>query len=327
MKTSILSSSLLICLITQGLIAQNYPKAEISNKLVRAVIMLPDAEHGSYQGTRFDWSGIISSLQFSGHSYIGPWRQPRSPKVNDSVSGPAEEYVTSLGYDQVKPGGTFVRIGVGILRKTDDRPFQHFKTYDIVRPGHWSIRKGKNWIKFTQKLASDDGYAYVYQKTLRLEKGKPELVIEHSFKNTGQKTIETDVYSHDFFVIDHEVVGPDVSIQFSFLPKPTSELQHGAEIRGQTLTFTRELQGRESVYTELGGPPKGAHDFSIRIENQKSGAGVQISGNWPLEKVVFWSIRTVACPEIYNHLDIQPGKTTHWKTKFDLYTMKPLHDD
>ncbi len=327
MKTSILSSVLLTCLFAQCLIAQNYPKTEISNKLIHAVVMLPNAEHGSYQGTRFDWSGIISSLQYAGHNYVAQWHNPNSPKINDAVTGPAEEFLTSLGYDQAKPGGTFVRIGVGILRKPNETAYQRFKTYDIVQPGQWIIRKGKNWIRFTQKLTSQDGYAYVYQKTLRLEKGKPELIIEHSLKNTGQKTIETDEYSHNFFVIDHEVVGPDVVIRFSFVPKPTSKLQNGAEIHGKTITFTRDLQKKEFVFTELDGFGNGLRGFNIRIENRKSGAGVRISGSRPLTKVVFWSIRTVACPETYVHLDIHPGEETHWKTRFDFYTITPLHDN
>ena len=46
--------------------AQDYPKAEISNGLIHAELMLPDSQNGSYRGTRFDWSGIISSLQYRG---------------------------------------------------------------------------------------------------------------------------------------------------------------------------------------------------------------------------------------------------------------------
>jgi hypothetical protein len=325
MKTSVWSSGLLICLFTQGLIAQNYPKTDISNKLIRAVIMLPNAQHGSYQGTRFDWSGVISTLQSAGHNYIAHWHKQDDPKINDAITGPAEEFLTSLGYDQAKPGGTFVRIGVGILRKPDEKAFQRFKTYDIVEPGQWNIRKGKNWIEFNQKLASDDGYAYVYEKTLRLMKGKPELVIEHSLKNVGEKTIETDEYSHNFFVIDHEVVGPDIAIRFSFAPKPTSKLQNGAEIHGQTITFLRDLQKDESVFTELDGFGQGLREFNIRIENLKSGAGVEISGNRPLTKVVFWSIHTVACPETYIHLHLQPGEEARWETMFNFYTMTPPH--
>ena len=40
----------------------SFPSAEISNGRIRATILLPDAEKGYYRGTRFDWSGVISSL-------------------------------------------------------------------------------------------------------------------------------------------------------------------------------------------------------------------------------------------------------------------------
>lgn len=326
MKTSILGSTLLICLFVQGMFAQDHPETEISNKLIHAVVMLPDADHGSYQATRFDWSGIISSLDYAGHNYIAKWQKLTDPKINDAITGPAEEFIASLGYDKAKAGGTFVRIGVGIVRKPDDGAYQRFKTYDIVNHGEWTVRKGKNWIRFTQKLTSGDGYAYVYQKTLRLEKGKPELLISHSLKNTGRKTIDTEVYSHNFFVIDHEVVGPDIVIRFSFVPKPESELQHGAEVRGRTITYMRILQKGESASTVLDGFGEGLRGYNMRIENEKSGAGVEISGNQPLTKVVFWSIPTVACPENYIHLNIPPGKGASWNTTFNFYTITPRNN-
>lgn len=326
MKTSLLSSGLLICLFSQGLIAQDYPKTEISNRLIRAVIMLPSAGHGSYQGTRFDWSGVVSSLKFAGHDYVARWHKQDDPKINDAITGPAEEFLTSLGYDQAKPGGTFVRIGVGILRRPDEKAYQRFKTYDVVDPGQWAVQQGRNWIRFTQKLTAENGYAYVYQKTLLLKRGKPELIIEHSLKNAGEKTIETDEYSHNFFVIDHEAVGPGVVVRFSFVPKPASELQLGAEVRGKTIVFARDIPKGKYVMTELDGFGRGLRNFNIRIENQKSGAGVRISGNRPLTKVVFWAIPTVACPETYIHLRIRPGETAHWKTMFHFYGMAPQPD-
>jgi hypothetical protein len=100
MKTSVLTSGLLICLLTQVSFAESHPKTQIHNKLIRAVIMLPDDTHGSYQGTRFDWSGTISSIQFEGHNFISPWHDQSNPKIHDALSGPAEEILTSLGYDE-----------------------------------------------------------------------------------------------------------------------------------------------------------------------------------------------------------------------------------
>lgn len=307
-------------------IAADYPAAEISNGLIHAKLMLPDAESGSYRATRFDWSGIISSLQYDGHEYFGQWYQHHDPKIHDAITGPVEEFRTNdagLGYDEAKAGGTFVRIGVGVVRKPDEKAYRPFFTYDIVDPGKRSVRHGKNWIEFEQKLTSDDGYAYVYRKRVSLTKGKPQLVIEHWLKNTGRKTIDTNVYDHNFFVIDHEVVEPEIAIRFAFAPKPKQELTNGAEIRGNEIVYTRELQKGESVFSDIEGFNKDAKDYDIRIENRKTGAGVRISGDRPLSRVVFWSIRSVACPEPWIQLQAEPGRETKWKITYDFYTMPP----
>ena len=49
------------------------PEAAISNGVIRARVYLPDAQNGYYRGTRFDWSGAISSLEYNGHTYFGQW--------------------------------------------------------------------------------------------------------------------------------------------------------------------------------------------------------------------------------------------------------------
>lgn len=65
-------------------------------------------------------------------------------------------------------------------------------------------------------------------------KGKPELVLTHSLKNTGKRVIETDVYDHNFFLLDHQPTGPGLVLRFPFLL--TSEEARGlrelAAIRG-----------------------------------------------------------------------------------------------
>src|SRR5205085_1104780 len=88
------------------------PQAAISNSRVRAQLYLPDGQAGYYQGTRFDWSGVIASLEWNGHSYFGQWFPRYDPKLHDAIMGPVEEF-SGLGYDDVKVGESFVRIGVG----------------------------------------------------------------------------------------------------------------------------------------------------------------------------------------------------------------------
>ena len=181
---------------------QNYPKADISNGVIQAELMLPDPQHGSYQGTRFDWSGIIFSLQYQGHEYFGKWYEKHDPKIHDAITGPVEEFRTNdsgLGYEEAKAGGTFVRIGVGTVRKPEEKAYRPYDTYEIVDPGKWTVKRHKNSIEFTHRLKGENGYAYVYRKTVRLVKGKPELVLEHWLKNTGQKAIDTTQYNHNFY--------------------------------------------------------------------------------------------------------------------------------
>ena len=80
----------------------------------------------------------------------------------------------------------------------------------------------------------------------------------------------------------------------------------------------------DSVSTEIEGfnPSASASDYDIRIENRKAGAGVRIRGDQPLSKVFFWSIRSVACPEPYIHLRVEPGQEARWTITYDLYDVR-----
>jgi hypothetical protein len=316
------------CLLSCGLGAQetqNYPKAQISNGLIRAELMLPDPQNGSYRGTRFDWSGIISGLQFEGHEYFGQWYKHHDPKIHDAITGPVEEFRTNdsgLGYEEANPGGTFVRIGVGTVRKPEEKAYRPYDTYDIVDSGTWTVQQHKDRVEFTHQLRGDSGYAYVYRKTVQLVNGKPELLIKHSLKNTGHKVIESTQYNHNFFVIDHEVVGPEVDVKFVFTPQPTRDFSDRAEVREHEIVFPRELT-EKGVFAELAGSGTTVKDYDFRIENLRTGAGVHITSDQPLLKVNFWAIRTVAVAEPYIQLHIEPGKEAHWKIRYDFYTMTP----
>src|ERR1039457_4535966 len=110
--------SILCALAAVILAAADFPQAEISNGSIRAKLYLPDAQQGYYRATRFDWSGQIASLEFQGHNYFGQWFDRYDPKLHDSILGPVEEFLTNgigLGYNDVKTGESFVKIGVGAL--------------------------------------------------------------------------------------------------------------------------------------------------------------------------------------------------------------------
>ena len=154
--------------------------------MLRAKIYLPDAEKGFYRGTRFDWAGVMGSLEYKGHSYFEPFFEKFNPSVadvvigdpieagiNSAASGLVEEFVsgpdgTALGYTEAKPGDTFCKIGVGALRKVDNAPCSSYTSYPILTGGKRTLNSGPDWIEFAQHLDCGSGYGYTYTKTIRL---------------------------------------------------------------------------------------------------------------------------------------------------------------
>jgi hypothetical protein len=302
-----------------------FPQAEISNGLIKAKILLPDPKRGYYRGTRFDWDGVVESLTYQGHNFFGKWFDHYEPTSHDAIMGPVEEFRTgdtALGYDEAKPGGYFLKIGVGILRKLDDEKYSPYRTYPIVSTGKRVITPESDRVFFQQELSNGEGYAYVYKKTLRLVRGKPELVIEHSLNNAGRKVIDTSVYNHDFYMIDNQPAGPSYRVSFTFTPLAKNDLKDLAEIRGKELVYKRELNpGGESVFTLLSGFGGTAADNDFVVENSAAKAGVREIGDRPLSDFNFWSIRSTVCPEGYIHMRIEPGKTFAWKITYRFYTL------
>ena len=301
---------------------EQVPRAEISSPRIHATLYLPDAQSGYYRGTRFDWGGVIASLEWNGHNYYGQWFERYDPKLHDAITGPVEEFLTrdaGLGYEDAKPGDSFVRIGVGAVRKPDEPRYRRFATYDIVDPGKWTVNKGSDWTEFVHELRDTAGYAYVYRKKVQLT--NDTLVLGHHLKNTGRKTIATSVYNHDFFMLDKQPTGPDVVVRFPFEPRATTALV-GAEIRGKDFVYLKELEPRQTVQTEIQGFGASAADFDFRVENLKTRAGVRQTGDRPISKIVFWSIRTTVCPEAYIDLSVEPGNETSWRIAYEFYQAK-----
>jgi hypothetical protein len=301
----------------------DFPQALISNGTIHATLYLPDTEKGYYRATRFDWSGLIPSLRYEGHTYFGQWFDTYDPKTHDAVMGPVEEFGTNaLGFNEAAPGGKFVKVGVGALKKPGDgRPYNHFTTYEIADSGKWTVRKGTDFVEFTQELTDAAGYAYVYRKTVRLAKNKPVLSLEHSLKNTGQKTIETSVYDHDFYMLDGKPTSPDFVVKFPFevhwyaTPSPLTETA------GKELHFLQEFRTGQTAQSILTGYGTSPTDYDMRVENRTTGAGVRQTSDHPIARINFWSIRTTICPEAYIDLKVEPGQETSWKINYEFYTI------
>jgi hypothetical protein len=363
----IVFGALLLAAVTTGaLVAADPLSVEISNGQLKARVYVPDTKNGFYRSTRFDWSGMIASLEYKGHVFYGPWFYKIDHSVYDfdydasgvvvedttAAVGPAEEFNTdgtALGFAAAQPGGTFVKIGIGVLRKPaagappdpprpspppgrgtagrgpqDPDRYDHSRAYVIVDPGKWITKKSRDSLESTQELNDPaDGYSYVYRKTIRLLPDEPKLVIEHSLRNTGSKPIRSTVYNHNFFTLDKE--GPSegltitVPYQIQSQRPPTQGL---LEAHANQLVYVKTLLDKDRATATLGGFGDTAKDYDFRVENKKLGAGYHVTADRPPSNVALWSIRTVMAVEPYIAMSIDPGKEFTWMLTYDYFTTK-----
>jgi len=324
------------------------PAVTITNGVVNAVVLLPDAEKGFYKGVRFDWSGAVWCLMYKGHNFFGPWYSTNAAPMKDPITGPVEEWRSAdgrsaLGYEAAKPGELFVKPGVGLLKRVDEKPFAFQTAFPLVDGGKWTVKPSKSGVVFRQVLKSALGYDYDYKKTLKLDAREPVLVIVHEMKNTGTKPIDIQVYNHDFFVFDGKTPAVGLTVKFPFVPQLDRDQGKIAHIDGKTFVLDTAVEptpgqggprpagaaqggqgqgapGQAGPAQTPGGQVKGfsdqASDFDFVVENPKTGVGVEEIGSLPLASLQLWSNAQTVCPEAYVHVVIQPGETKTWSIRY-----------
>jgi hypothetical protein len=299
---------------------KDFPGATISNGIIEARILLPDEKVGYYRGTRFDWAGVVSQLSYKGHTYFGQWFENYSPTLHDAIMGPVDAF-DAIGFADAKAGETFLKIGIGTLRKPDDKPYHFATPYELVDPGRWKVEMKSNQVEFVHEHSWKDA-GYVYSKILRLEPGKPELTLLHTLKNTGNRALETNVYNHNFFVIDQQPTGPDFTITFPFSLSGECTNPSAAELQHNRIAYKRVLsKGETAMFAPLTGYGDNAKDNRVTIENSKTGAGVRISCSLPIVRLIYWSASTTVCPEPFSKVRVASGEEMTWQNNYEFYVL------
>jgi hypothetical protein len=340
MRASVLVWAMLAALpmTLSGAQAARPPQVEISNGELKVLIYLPDAERGYFRGTRFDWAGVIGRLEYRQHVFYAPWFTTTDPALRDytatadavsagpntAITGPVEEFQRNLGYDEAAPGGTFVKIGVGVLRKpAEGGPYSNYRLYDIVDSGRRTIETGSDAVTFMQDVRDPaTGYGYTYTKAVRLTTGRPEMRLEHRLTNTGTRRIENSVYNHNFLTLDGLPVDERFVIVAPYDITSTRPPDRAlAAIRGRQVVYLRALTSNEVVSTPLTGFGPTPADYDFRIEHTTARAGVRMTADRPMANAALWSMRTTIAVEPFIAIALDPGQTFTWTLTYTYYRL------
>jgi hypothetical protein len=308
----------------------NMPSKTLTNGLVSAKVYLP-VPFGFYRATRFDHAGMITHITYKGHDYGQYWFVKTSPDVknftydkdglvansNNFAAGPVEEFGEN-GFDAADPGGRFLKIGVGILKRDTDK-YDRFHTYPILTEGKRTTTVTRNSIRFDQTVTDPaTGYGYVYSKTVVLVPGKAEIKIEDHLRNTGKKPIDTSVYDHHFMTLSPGEDGVELQAPFTLAharPMPADVVKFD----GARMTYLRGLTGEEQVASDLTGFTNAVADNDFKITATKTGYGIRIRADKPVSRLLWWSVPSTMGIEPYMDIKLAPGEQTSWTHTLDYY--------
>ncbi len=308
-------------------VAADQTELDITASGIKATLYLPHPTRGHYRALRFDGSGMVGRVVVNGHTFFGPWdaQVPGDANHDAGAIGTADEYGIDqpAGYAQAALGGSFVKIGVGRLTRTAPTPYRFSFNYPVVDAPAWKMQHGTGYVDFQQTLEPVDGWGYDYHKRVELLAGSksslPALLIHRTLMNIGQHTLETEQYTHNFVMIDDDLVDPRYALDMTFpitLKRP-KDLNVYAEATGRRIQFLKPLPFKASAYADVANVPDAPAANHAVVTNSDSRASITISGDRAPVAIKMYATPRVICPEIFVPVRIEAGKTMSWTTRYE----------
>ncbi|WP_027628572.1 hypothetical protein [Ruminiclostridium cellobioparum] len=267
-----------------------------------------------YRGSRFDWNGFITQVTLDDrYTFCVP--EALVPGVGSGGQGFCGEFGNeqAIGYEETYVDNYFIKIGVGNLKKIDNKPYDFFRNYPVV-PLAGSVTSSTGRVCFKVESGSNDGYSYTYNKDIKIDENF--LTISYMLKNTGSKKFETTEYCHNFVGINNEFVSDSYELKIPGCIIPENIV--GEIVLGES-TITWPENGVEQEFYCVLKNYENAPEYSWELFNHKTGAGIREAVDFEVAKFALWGSRHVISPETFIRLELAPGQTATWTRRYEFF--------
>ena len=289
----------------------------LKNKTIELHI---DDPSENYNFSRFDWSGKIKKLIFKGTCVTGD-EKTDAKEIPNYGRGFYNEFGINkpVGYQNLELNDWFHKIGVGLLRKEESDYF-FMKKYNI-KPARFSLNANSETLQIKCQSQSHNGYAYILEKEIKLLKSGFE--INYTLKNTGEKSIITDEYAHNFISINKALINEDYELIFNFNIDPdtineTVNPENVVKVSNNQISFN--------------GTPKSDFFFSNmtrgkrvkaqwKLVNKRNKICISEKGDFETNSINLWGCRHVISPELFIDINLKPDNTKKWSRTYILYNL------
>lgn len=303
--------------------ADDYPSILLKNKKMEVLIFLPNKTNSYYQAARFDWGSMVGQITYNNHTYLQQWKNyngrgaegAHDPLIPNTGTGLAEEFITPLGYDESAANGYFVKIGVGVLQKTEKKDYSFAIPYTIIDEGKRTVQSTESSVTFTHQLNSALGYGYILERTYELKGNK--LIVKHTLRNTGKKRIVTETYSHNFMQFDFGAFNPDYSLQFlngTINPANCKLVSpNRVKISENKIDIVEDFPDYSPCFGMLELQSKKGN---FHLQNKKTRMSVTMELDTDVTSFALWMWQKSFCAEPRVTIDIEPNQTAQWESTY-----------
>jgi len=306
-----------------------YPRVTIHSPRSQIDVLVADGQHGFYRGTRFDATSVVRSWQWQGHRLFLPWKDTHDPTQHDDITGPCEEFRGEPGYADAQPGGSFLKIGVGVCRKPQETTYRFWNRYEVIDRGKWShriLREGNHrpyGVEQTHEVTSPAGDGYRLTRTVKLTEasGRARLTWQNCLTNRGQRPLTTQVYNHFFLNVDQSRVGPEMRLQLPANLGPPKTQDRFIQIVHQRNGWwiPEKPLDRGSIYAQFPVPVRGPSPYEFRWHHAPTRLELTVRGDQLVSRWDLWGVFRCWCPEPYIDIsELAVGADFRWQVELEL---------
>ncbi|UCG59524.1 MAG: LamG domain-containing protein [Phycisphaerales bacterium] len=222
------------------------------------------------------------------------------------------------GYVEGTSGSSFLKIGVGILRRNSSA-YNFMTNYDVIELADTAATWHSDRVHFAQTLSGTaNGYSYALEEDVIVKNDR--IIMNYVLTNTGSKTFTTEQYIHNFLTFSGKPVGPDYIIGFPYNLTSSPEIEPWSPpVRRLSIASTPQVVRLANMIiykTRVTSVPKiwvyKPEDYAGRdlfgVEQTDTAQRLVIESSLPAEYVGIWTTDYQVSPEQFLIITLAPGE-------------------
>lgn len=284
----------------------------LDNGELKVSLLLPDC----YSRSRYDHSGMVEQVSLGENTFLSRERIGGGTGLGGVGLAFCFEWADTSLYDAAGIADVFPQLGVGLLKRTDNAPFQFNRDYPVTEFEH-IVDVGESCAEVHTLPHLSFGAAADQIRRWSLD--RRTLTVSSVLRNVGERDIEATEFCHNFFQFNDMPIDGSYRLSFPYTILP--KMRRGCLTVGRDFLSPFAFDGpTESTAFWINGY-EGLKSHWMKLENSVTGTGVLVEDDFELCKIYGWSNRDALCPETFIRLSLKSGESIEWKRKYTFYTL------